>query len=205
MVQEDRSRVLVLEGVGFFFPCGHGYVKSVEADPSRGTIETTLVCPRCHHEECLRCGGCFTGRWLDFCALCQGFWNFEAWVNYATAESASEIRCRHGIIIVPAVDEEPVVHSPWPDLLTLGEGDIQLERTIGSDGGLLINASTTMKVTDQVDGLGRPKNSNVGAMMTWNLCGVECDVRLGTDENWLPPEPPFDFAWFRGPEGKGNA
>ncbi|RYP23441.1 hypothetical protein DL765_001146 [Monosporascus sp. GIB2] len=200
MVQEDRSRILVLEGVGFFFSCGHGYIKAVEADPCGGTVETRLICPRCYHEECLCCGGCFTGRWLDFCALCQRFWNFEAWVDYAIANSSSKIRCRHGIILVPAVDEEPVAQSPWPDLLTLGEGDVELERTVRTDGALLIDVSTSMKVMDQVDGRGKPDNSGVGDMVTWNICSVECDATLGTDADWVPPEQPFDFSWFQGPE-----
>ncbi|KAK7745193.1 hypothetical protein SLS62_009906 [Diatrype stigma] len=216
------NKVLVLEGVGLFFPCGHGYVKAVDPSPAPGAaaIETALVCPRCSDDgECLACGGVFSGRWCDFCTLCTGFWNFAAWVDYAIASGARRIRFRQGMILVPAEaavgggaeTEVVTAHVPWPALLTLGEGDVELVSVVndddddgedGGDGDGLpgIDALATLKVMDQVDHRGRPDASRVGERMTRTVYSLEHDVRLGSDEGWLPPEPTLNFSRFEDAE-----
>lgn len=205
-------KTLILEGVALFFPCGHGYIKAVDPNPAPGTapIETALTCPQCSGDsnggECLRCGGVFSGRWCDFCTLCNGFWNFAAWVDYAVVSGAGRIRCRQGVILVPTVvpaaagvhEAAAVNKLPWPDLLTLGEGDVVLIRgPVMEDGGFTVDAAATLRVKDQVDRRGRGDSSLVGADMTWNLYSTECNVELGSDEGWLPPEPMLNFSRFQ--------
>ncbi len=81
--------------------------------------------------------------------------------------------------------------------MTLGDGDVELHRReVGPDGDLVIDASATLRVKDQVDHRGRPDTSRIGEKMTWTVCSMDCDVKLDSDEYWLPPEPTLDFSDF---------
>ena len=196
MSNEKKTTVLSLKGVAFFFACGHGYVMAV-ADSSPSVTETRLVCPRCGASECPQCTGVFSGHWLDFCSLCEKFFNFTAWVDYAVTVGARRIRCQRGVIIIPTDGEAEEfapspIFSPWPHLMTLGDGDIELEGTTDSDGVCVVYALANIKVRDQVNGHGKPDESRIGHKMAWTVCRIE-SAGVGPDDV-LPPEPFDDFS-----------
>ncbi|KAI2641494.1 hypothetical protein GGS26DRAFT_597319 [Hypomontagnella submonticulosa] len=123
-----------VNGMGIFFGCGHRYIKAAERIPVLDTIlRDHLICPICHHCECLVCGASFSG-WLDSCEACWQFCTFDMVADNVVAKGIDKIHFQQGILVVPSVGNEPSKVFSWPETLTLGMGYVGFKEVFDADG-----------------------------------------------------------------------
>ncbi|KAI0009597.1 hypothetical protein F4779DRAFT_365037 [Xylariaceae sp. FL0662B] len=134
-----QEQIYELEATAIFFGCGHRFVQFTDDTPALNKeLQDHLFCPICHSQKCLSCGANFAG-WVNSCEKCRRFVIFEAEADVAIAKDMKKMSFKHGIIMVPSVDDDETRIKKWVSCLSSALGFAVIEAEVG-DGGSIVAA-----------------------------------------------------------------